>query len=72
MRDDIANKHIECPMVIRWRVFGKQTKPTPGLFCSCHDAFIDWLPNDLAYDLIDNHKIQVENWIPRIKKKKSK
>ena len=72
MREDIASKHEHCPLAIRWRVFGKNNLPTPGLFCQCHDAFLDWLPNEVAFDLIDNHKIPVENWIPRTKNKKPK
>lgn len=71
MKPEVVKQHNECPMVIRWKYF-KNNNPTAGLFCSCHDAFIDWLPKDIAFDLIDNEKVPVELWKPRIKKKKSK
>ena len=60
MIESIANKHYDCQMAIRWKLFKGKTSPTPGLFCSCHDVFLDWLPNKLAYELIDIHKIPEE------------
>lgn len=68
---DIA-KHEHCQMSIRWKLFRNKTSPTPGLFCSCHDTFLDWLPDDIAYDLIDNERVPVEIYTERKKKKNPK
>lgn len=72
MQVKLVNEHQHCPMSIRWKLFRNKTSPTPGLFCSCHDVFLDWLPDDIAYELIDNEKVPVEIYTERKKKKKSK
>jgi len=68
MKTDLANAHNRCEMSIRWKLFKNKTTPTPGLFCSCHGVFLDWLKDNVAYDLINNHKVPVEEWIERKKK----
>lgn len=70
MIESVANKHSDCPLAIRWKTFRGKTHPVPGLFCSCHDAFLDWLPDNLAYELIDIHKLPVEIYTERKKKPK--
>jgi hypothetical protein len=71
MQIKLVEKHINCPMSIRWKLFRGKISPTPGLFCSCHDVFLDWLPENVAYELIDVDRIPVEIYTER-KKKKSK
>jgi hypothetical protein len=70
MIESVANKHYGCQMAIRWKLFRGKTSPTPGLFCSCHDVFLDWLPEKLAYELIDVHHLPVETYVERKKKPK--
>jgi hypothetical protein len=53
-------------------VFKGHSKPTAGLFCQDHDEYIMWLDDALAYDLIDNHKMVVEEYIPRPTKEQRK
>lgn len=65
MIESVANKHKDCQLAIRWKLFKGRTTPTPGLFCSCHDALLDWIPDDLAYELIDIHKIPIQVYTPR-------
>lgn len=50
-------------------MFGGQTTPTPGLFCQTHNVFLDWLTIEMAHDLINNHNVPVENWMPKTKPK---
>jgi hypothetical protein len=64
--------HQHCPLSIRWKLFRNKTSPTPALFCSCHDAFLEWLPDQIAYELIDIDRIPVEIYTERKKKKKSR
>jgi hypothetical protein len=70
MIESVANKHSDCQMAVRWKLFRNKTSPTPGLFCSCHDVFLDWLPEKLAYELIDVHHLPVETYVERKKKPK--
>ena len=70
MIESVANKHSDCQMAVRWKLFRNKTSPTPGLFCSCHDVFLDWLPENLAYELIDIHHLPVEPYVERKKKAK--
>ena len=72
MKQDIAEIHSNCEMSIRWKLFKNKTSPTPGLFCRCHNSFLDWLPESVAFDLIDNHKVIEEIYTSRPKKKKKK
>ena len=68
MKTDLSNAHNRCEMSIRWKLFKTRPTPTPGLFCRCHGVFLDWLKDEVAFDLIDNHKIPVEEWSEAKKK----
>lgn len=70
MKDSTVIKHKDCDMSIRWKLFRGKSSPTPGLFCSCHDVFLDWLPEKVAYELIDVDKIPVEIYVERKRKPK--
>lgn len=72
MNEHLINKHSNCNLCIRWKVFKGHDKPTAGLFCQDHDEYIMWLDDALAYDLIDNHKMVVEEYIPRPTKQQRK
>ena len=63
MKTDVSNTHNRCEISIRWKLFKTRTDPTPGLFCRCHGVFLDWLNDQVALDLIDNHRVPVETWI---------
>lgn len=65
-------RHQDCPLSIRWKKFRNRDWPVPGLFCQCHDRLLDWLPENIAYELIDQDKMPVEEYKPRIKKKYGK
>jgi hypothetical protein len=65
MNDYAIRKHSECNLSIRWKLFKGYIKPTAGLFCQDHDEFIMWLDDHLAFDLIDNHKMVVEQYTRR-------
>jgi hypothetical protein len=65
MNDYAIKKHSDCNLSIRWKMFKGKCIPTAGLFCQDHDEFIMWLDDALAYDLIDNHKMPVENYTAR-------
>jgi hypothetical protein len=65
MNDYLIKKHSDCNLSIRWKLFKGYPKPTAGLFCRDHDEFIMWLDDHLAYDLIDNHKMLVEEYTAR-------
>jgi hypothetical protein len=69
MYEGNIKKHNNCQMAIRWKLFRNKTTSTPGLFCSEHDVFLDWLSDHVAYDLIDNHHIEVQPYSERKKKK---
>lgn len=69
MKESVANKHKNCPVVIRYKMFGKTGIATPGLFCKCHDVFLDWLPREVASELIDSGQVQEEPYLRRPKKK---
>lgn len=68
MKENLAQIHKNCEMSIRWKMFTGKSFPTPGLFCRCHDAFLDWLPENIAFDLIDNHGVIEEIYTERKKK----
>ena len=72
MNEYSIRKHSECNLSIRWKVFKGQYKATAGLFCQDHDEFIMWLDDNLAYDLIDNHKMLVEEYTDRPTKQQRK
>ena len=71
MIDSVANKHSNCQLAVRWKLFRGKTFPTPGLYCSCHNTFLDWLPENLAYELIDVHHLPVEPYVEKKRKPKS-
>lgn len=52
-------------MSIRWKLFKNKSFPTPGLFCMCHNQFLDWLPEKTAFNLIDEFDIPEEPWIEK-------
>jgi hypothetical protein len=62
MLNKTASTHKDCPVDIRWKKYKNKPLPTPALFCSKHGKFLDWLPEEDAYDLINNHKIPVTLW----------
>ena len=70
MIESVANKHSDCQLAIRWKLFRGKTFPTPGLYCSCHNTFLDWLPENLAYELIDVHHLPVETYVEKKRKPK--
>jgi hypothetical protein len=72
MQTCLFELHQNCPLSIRWKLFRNKKSPTPGLFCSCHDTFLDWLPDHIAYELIDVDRIPVEMYTERKKKKRAK
>lgn len=54
-------------------MFKGKDKPTPGLFCSNHDVFLDWLSVEDATLLIDNGlKESAYSTRKKPKRKKSK
>lgn len=67
--------HNQCQCEIRWKQFKNKNEPTPGLFCSFHDVFLDWLRYEDAIVLIDNGTKEspyLERKKPKKKAKKSK
>lgn len=52
MNNNLINKHLHCQVSIRWKLFRGQEIPTPGLFCTTHDLFLEWLTYDTALALI--------------------
>jgi hypothetical protein len=72
MNEYAIRKHSDCNLSIRWKLFKGRLTPTAGLFCQDHDEFIMWLDDNLAYDLIDNHKMLVEEYLRRPTSKQRK
>lgn len=66
----VFEQHQNCSLSIRWKRFKNRNFPVPGLFCQCHDRLLDWLPENVAYELIDIDKMPVEPYKERIKQKK--
>jgi hypothetical protein len=62
MKEQVGNTHNNCTISIRWKLYKGHNLPTPALFCKCHNKFLDWINPNIAYDLIDNHHIEVEPW----------
>ena len=56
--EDAYNKHEHCELVIYWKQFADGTL-RPGIFCKEYGIWIQWLDDSTAYDLIDNHHIEV-------------
>ena len=72
MRPEAIKKHATCNFSIRWKMFKGRTSPTPGLFCICHNTLLDWLPDQVAHELIDVDHLPVEPYIEKKKNKKPK
>jgi len=70
MKLNNIEKHANCELSIRFKLFKGRPTPTPGLFCKAHDAFLDWLPDEVAYQLIDEDHMPVELYVERKKKRK--
>jgi hypothetical protein len=45
-------KHHNCQCEIRYRKFSGMQDLVPGLYCSNHGTFLDWLNKDFASELI--------------------
>jgi len=69
---NLLDEHTTCETSIRWKLFKNKSTPTPGLFCKCHNVFLIWIPDQLAYELIDDEKVPVEPWVEIKKKSKYK
>jgi uncharacterized cysteine cluster protein YcgN (CxxCxxCC family) len=69
MKKSIAKKHKDCDLSIRWKLFKDRPTPTAGLYCIKHNQFMDWLPDDVAYKLIDENKIPVHEWVEKKSKR---
>lgn len=52
MKPTVTQAHDSCECEIRYCQFKNTSTPTPGLFCSKHDVFIDWLKDTKANKLI--------------------
>ena len=68
MKSKNIELHNNCTCDIRWRMFSGRKEPVPGLFCSNHDVFLDWLSTKDAYALIDSGVQEV----PYTQRKKAK
>jgi len=71
MKTKNIDRHNLCKCEIRYRQFTGKHELTPGLFCSKHDVFLDWLNRDIAMELIDSG-IPVAPYIDRKEAKKIK
>ena len=69
MKNKNIDLHNKCQCEIRWRQFKGKTEFTPGLFCSNHNVFLDWLSLVDANLLIDNG-IKEAPYLDRKKPKK--
>lgn len=67
MQKHIVDAHIRCQCEIRYKMF-KNGQITPGLFCSDHKIYIDWLTNDRAHILINELKLPVMPWVDKQQK----
>ena len=67
-------KHKNCELSIRWQYSQALGKNRAALCCKDHNDFIDWIPDDLAFELLDNGELQEELWKPtarQLKKQKA-
>jgi hypothetical protein len=71
MKEKNIDRHNQCQCEIRYRQFKGKDELTPGLFCSNHDVFLDWLNRDIAKELIDSG-ISTAPYIDRKEAKKIK
>jgi hypothetical protein len=55
---DAYVKHEHCELVIYWNKF-PDGRPVPGLYCKEYGTWIQWLDLNTAFDLIDNHHLEV-------------
>jgi len=63
------NKHMNHDIAITWTPFKNRDFPVPTLFCKQCNKQIQYLNEQLAWDLIDNHHIPQ---VPYTKRKKVK
>lgn len=70
MKTNNIDAHDACECEIRYRQFKNKITPTPGLFCSKHDVFLDWLKDSKATELIQDG-VKVAPYTPRKKSKKN-
>lgn len=52
-------RHKDCPVEIRYKLFVGKQIPTPGLFCSCHDKWLRWLRPQEATYAINELKVSI-------------
>jgi hypothetical protein len=71
MKQKNIELHNKCQCELRSRHFKGKDTPTPGLFCSDHDVFLDWLSRDIADELIQ-HGVPVTPYHERPKRKKNR
>jgi hypothetical protein len=64
-------KHNNCPVAIRWKMFRGKEIPTPGLYCSCHNTWLEWLSYRTACELIDSG-VQEQPYMKKQKVKSNK
>jgi len=55
-------RHKDCPVEVRFKVFSGSTTSTPGLFCSCHDKWIKWLKPKDAYYAINELNVPIRKY----------
>ena len=72
MNEYHLNRHCDCQLSIRWKLFKSDVEPTPALACRDHNEFIQWLTHKLAYELIDVDRLPVEPYGKFSKPKKNK
>jgi hypothetical protein len=52
MKQKSIEKHHNCQCEIRYRKFSGMQDLVPGLYCSTHGTFLDWLNKEFAKQLI--------------------
>lgn len=71
MKDEVAAKHSNCQLCIRYKEYKGQHRSVPGLFCKTHNVFLDWLTDSIAVDVI-RLGVDVEPWKTKQPKQKKK
>lgn len=71
MKPQNIEKHNNCQCEIRYRKFSGREDLVPGLYCSTHGTFLDWLNKGFAKELIATG-VQVKPYKPKEKKRKPK
>jgi hypothetical protein len=69
MKQEVMEQHLCCQLSVRWKSVKNKTTPRPGLFCKDHNTYLDWLTDQMAYELIDVDHIPVEPWVDKKKAK---